>query len=98
MSGRVERIVLALGLCLPVPVLAASGLAVPLPTIVERVAAALVPFANADALLADSALASGRSGSIVIVEGEQPGGATPLVGARPAVESETADHSHGSGA
>jgi hypothetical protein len=93
MSGRIERIVLALALCL-VPVLAASGLAVPLPAIVERVAAALVPFASADALLADTALASGHSGSIVLVERQHPGGAAPVGRAPRAVDSEPVGHSH----
>src|SRR6185312_1818735 len=34
------------GICLPVPLLAATGLSVPLPNVVERLAAALVPWAE----------------------------------------------------
>ena len=41
-----ERLVLALGLCLPVPLLAATGLSLPMPAVVERLAAALVPWAD----------------------------------------------------
>lgn len=88
MSGRVERTALALALCLPVPLLAASGLAVPLPGIVERVAAALVPFASADALLADTASASGRAGSIMTVHGRHPDGDDAAAHVRLAVGTE----------
>jgi hypothetical protein len=50
-SGRTrvrlrERVLVFLGVCLPVPVLAATGLSVPLPATVERMAAELVPFAD----------------------------------------------------
>jgi hypothetical protein len=45
-----ERILLALGVCLPVPLLAATGLSIPLPATVERLAASLVPFAEAASL------------------------------------------------
>jgi hypothetical protein len=44
-AGRLETLVLAAGICLPVPLLAATGLSVPLPNVVERIAAALVPWA-----------------------------------------------------
>lgn len=51
---------LALVVCVPVPALALSGLSVPLPSVVERVAAALVPFAG-DTVLGDGrALAVGQ--------------------------------------
>ena len=43
-------LVVAAGICLPVPLLAATGLSVPLPNVVERIAAALVPWAEPVAL------------------------------------------------
>jgi len=68
-----ERVLLAAALGLPVPVLAASGLAVPLPAIVERAAAALVPFADGPPLAADIILGrAARPGSIVSAPGEEP--------------------------
>jgi hypothetical protein len=54
-----ERLLLVLVVCVPVPALALSGLNVPLPSVVERVAAALVPFAGAAALNDGATLASG---------------------------------------
>jgi hypothetical protein len=50
-SGRTwvrlrERALVFLGVCLPVPVFAATGLSVPLPATVERMAAKLVPFGD----------------------------------------------------
>ena len=41
-----ERALIVLAVCLPVPVLAATGLSIPLPSTVERLAAALVPWAD----------------------------------------------------
>ena len=43
---RMEGVVLVLGLCLPIPLFAATGLSIPLPSAVERIAAALVPWAE----------------------------------------------------
>lgn len=54
-----ERVLLAVVVCVPVPALALSGLNVPLPSVVERVAAALVPFATAATLEEDATLAAG---------------------------------------
>jgi hypothetical protein len=68
---RLERVALVLGVCLPVPVCAATGLAVPLPTAVERIAAALVPFADAAVLQANQALERGPGGSITAAPGEK---------------------------
>jgi hypothetical protein len=62
--ARLEHIVLALGICLPVPLLAVTGLSIPLPASVERLAAALVPWAEASTLDANGA-ARGASGSII---------------------------------
>jgi hypothetical protein len=69
---RLERVVLVLGVCLPVPVFAATGLAVPLPAAVERLAAAVVPFADVAAGQATDALARGARGSITLAPGERP--------------------------
>lgn len=66
--GRFERIAIVVGVCLPVPLVAATGLSIPLPAVVERLAAALVPWAEA-ATLSQHSLAS-RSGSIVFAPGE----------------------------
>jgi hypothetical protein len=70
-SGRFETLVLVLGLCLPVPVLAATGMSVPLPSVVERIAAALVPWAEAP--VADPTLPLGARGSIVLDPSERKG-------------------------
>jgi hypothetical protein len=53
-----ERLMLVLVVCVPVPALALSGLSVPLPSVVERVAASLVPFASSVTLDGES-LAAG---------------------------------------
>ena len=45
-GGGSRLIAVAIGICLPVPLLAATGLSVPLPNVVERIAAALVPWAE----------------------------------------------------
>jgi hypothetical protein len=64
MSAVFQRILLFLGVCLPVPLLAATGLSIPLPATVERLAAGLVPFAEAATLEADDS-AGARHGVIV---------------------------------
>jgi hypothetical protein len=76
LSQRLERIVLALVVCVPVPAVALSGLNVPLPSIVERAAAALVPWANV-ATLDTHALAAGR-GSIILAAGQEADAAGSL--------------------
>ncbi len=63
-AGKFETLVLAAGICLPVPLLAATGLSVPLPNVVERIAAALVPWAEPVAV--DAAELEGSSGTIVL--------------------------------
>jgi hypothetical protein len=55
-----ERVMLVLVVCVPVPALALSGLNIPLPSVVERVAAALVPFARAATLDEGTTLAAGK--------------------------------------
>lgn len=72
MSHRLERIVLVLVVCVPVPAFALSGLTLPLPGIVERAAAALVPWADAPTLDTHELAASTTRGSIVL----DPDGAT----------------------
>ncbi|MEX2613394.1 MAG: hypothetical protein WD380_07440 [Gaiellaceae bacterium] len=72
MSRRWERIVVVLGVCLPIPLSAASGLTIPLPAVVERIAASLVPFADAATLESNQALASGVRGSIVRLAQDGP--------------------------
>jgi hypothetical protein len=62
---RVQRALAALAVCLPVPICAASGLSLPLPATVERIAAALVPWADAVQMSANEALPAGAKGSIV---------------------------------
>ena len=54
-----------LGVCLPVPICAVSGLSLPLPAAVERIAAALVPWSDGIAMSANEALDTGARGSIV---------------------------------
>ncbi len=58
---------LALVVCVPVPALALSGLSIPLPSVVERIAATLVPFESEPALEDGTVLVTGR---IVSVGGE----------------------------
>jgi hypothetical protein len=65
---RLERVVLVLGVCLPVPVFASTGLAIPLPAAVERIAAAVVPFADVAAVQAAESL---TRGSITLAPGER---------------------------
>jgi hypothetical protein len=60
---RGERCLACIGVLVPVPLLAATGLSLPLPASVERIAAALVPFAEA-AVGADASVAR-VAGSIV---------------------------------
>lgn len=73
---RCERLLLSVGVLLPIPVLAASGLSLPLPGPVERLAAALVPFAEA-ATTTDSLAARAPGGSIVRLGGESEPAAEP---------------------
>lgn len=65
-APRWERLLIVLGICLPVPLFAATGLTIPLPASVERLAAALVPWAE----MVDSNRALLR-GTIVLAPGEQ---------------------------
>jgi hypothetical protein len=62
---RLERVALALVVCVPVPAFALSGLALPLPGVVERVAAALVPWADALGIGPQELTVETTGGSIV---------------------------------
>jgi hypothetical protein len=73
LRGRWARVFSALAIVLPVPLLAALGLSLPLPSSVERLAAKLVPFGDADALDANGTQALAR-GAIVHARGEQDAG------------------------
>jgi hypothetical protein len=72
---RWERVLVLLGVCLPIPLFAATGLSVPLPETVERIAAALVPWADESALDEGQAFSLGEDGSIVLAAGERSAGA-----------------------
>jgi hypothetical protein len=67
-------LLIVLGICLPVPLFAATGLTIPLPATVERLAAALVPWVEAAMVDANRAL---LSGTIVLAPGERIEAAVP---------------------
>lgn len=69
-DGRWERLFAVLGVCLPVPLLALTGLSIPLPAGVERLSAALVSWVDASVDGADP-LGLGDRGSIVLASGER---------------------------
>lgn len=71
-SGRTrmrprERLLVFLGVCLPVPLFAATGLSLPLPGTVERIATRLVPFGERTALTSGGV----AGGSIVLTDAER---------------------------
>jgi hypothetical protein len=76
-----------LGICLPVPLLAVTGLSIPLPASVERLAASLVPWAESSTVDA-SGPARGAGGSIIRTPdeggsiGSQGRGSSSSLGAR----------------
>jgi hypothetical protein len=70
LARRWELALIVIGLSLPIPLFAATGLSLPLPATVERLAAALVPWTNAAALEENQALDTGARGSIVRAPGE----------------------------
>ena len=59
---------IVLGICLPVPLFAATGLTIPLPASVERLAAALVPWVETALVDSNSAL---LRGTITLAPGER---------------------------
>jgi uncharacterized membrane protein YgcG len=70
-AGRWERLLAVLGVCLPVPLLALTGLSIPLPAGVERIGAALVAWTDASVDGVDP-LGLDDRGSIVLAAGEDP--------------------------
>jgi hypothetical protein len=70
---RWQRVLVVLGVCLPIPVFAATGLSIPLPATVERIAAALVPWGGEAALDDAQSFSLGENGSIVLAPGERTG-------------------------
>jgi hypothetical protein len=85
LARRWELALIMIGLSLPIPLFAATGLSLPLPATVERLAAALVPWTNAAALEANQALDTGPRGSIVRAPGEPApeSSGTPSAAANP---------------
>jgi hypothetical protein len=81
---RGERLLVVLGVLLPIPLFAASGLSLPLPASVERLAAALVPWADA-ATNGNQLLARGPGGSIVRLGGERDEGTSYALGGESAL-------------
>lgn len=73
MLRRWESALIVLAVCLPVPVFAATGLSIPLPPTVERLAAALVPWAEEASFEADESLTLGADGTIVLASHEVAG-------------------------
>jgi hypothetical protein len=73
-APRWERLLVVLGICLPVPLFAATGLTIPLPASVERLAAALVPWVETAMVDSNRAL---LHGTIVLAPGEQRESAAP---------------------
>ena len=73
MPAVLRRILPFLGICLPVPLLAATGLSLPLPATVERLAARLVPFAEAATLETDPS--TGRRRGVIVRAPGEPGAA-----------------------
>jgi hypothetical protein len=62
-----ERILAVLIICLPIPLLAATGLSIPLPAGVERIGATLVAWADES----DGSSPLGEAGAIVLADAEQ---------------------------
>ena len=85
LAGRWELALIVIGLSLPIPLFAATGLSLPLPATVERLAAALVPWTNAAAVEENQALDAGARGAIVRGPGEPApeSPATPSAAANP---------------
>jgi hypothetical protein len=61
-------LLIVLGICLPVPLFAATGLTIPLPATVERLAAALVPWVETAMVDSNGAL---LRGTIILAPGER---------------------------
>jgi hypothetical protein len=72
-GGWPARVLTVLALVLPIPLCAALGLSLPLPTTVARIAAKLVPFVSSAVLEAKEEQLLGAQGSIVRYPGELAG-------------------------
>ena len=79
-SAWLERLLLVVGLCLPVPLLAVTGLSLPIPAAVERIAAALVPWADDGSV--QQAGDGSKQGAIVLAPGEPAAATTAVAGVR----------------
>ena len=79
-SAWLERLVLVVGLCLPVPLLAVTGLSLPIPAAVERIAAALVPWADDGSV--EQAGDGSKQGAIVLAPGEPAAATAAVAGVR----------------
>jgi hypothetical protein len=89
-----RRLLASVAVLLPIPAFAASGLTLPLPGPVERLAASLVPFAEA-ATTSDSLLSRGKSGSIIRLGGGQEATTSHALGAEPSTDEDRPIGSHG---
>jgi hypothetical protein len=79
-GGWPVRVLTLLALVLPIPLCAALGLSLPLPSTVARIAAKLVPFANSAVLDAREEQLLGARGSIVRLPGEPAGNLASALG------------------
>ena len=102
LGHRAELAALAAGLVLPVPALAATGLSIPLPETVARLAAALVPWAD-DTVSDEAVFPLGDNGVIVRTRAEAVDAPSmlrtdvppPLVATTAVVETTTAGAAEG---
>jgi hypothetical protein len=91
-TRRWTHLLALLGVCLPVPICAVSGLSLPLPATVARIAASLVPWADGVAMSANEALHAGEAGSVVAGTGERSGdGAARLASVGTTLRTRTKD-------
>lgn len=93
-APRWERLLIFFGICLPVPLLAATGLTIPLPGTVERLAAALVPWVETAMIDSNRAL---LRGTIILAPDEHRETEAPRDGAAAVSEhrSPTESSPHG---
>lgn len=93
-----ERTAILLGMCLPVPLLAVTGLSIPLPGTVERIAAALVPWTHSASLAENDALPTGTNGSIIrLLDETREPVPLPVAASNPRPYSTASPAEHGGG-
>jgi len=85
--GVSARLLTVLAVALPVPVLAAAGGSLPLPSTVERIAAKLVPFGNSSAVALGGVTQPLVHGSIVLVPGTKAAAPSPERAVQPPRQS-----------